>query len=211
MAFMDILFPTKQQSTKEGAQNSIKITLARIPQDLEKICACRQSALPRKANGEPQTLDEAAETAGISFGDRKFYQAEGLQDPRSSFVCLLAEDTSRKVALGCAEIRLPQPRTSGNLLASVPTANIRNVFVREEARGQGIAKRLMASMEKMALEVSPKVLLTLDVATSNTAAITLYKSLGFRPRGPVYAATLALGEITGAPLLIAMEKRVGVP
>ena len=56
--------------------------------------------------------------------------------------------------------------------------HITNVAVAQEARGQGIGRRLMEGLMQLASNLGVSYM-TLEVRTSNEPAINLYKSLGF--------------------------------
>lgn len=64
----------------------------------------------------------------------------------------------------------------------VGDVDITNVQVDENFRRQGIAKELMMAAMDRARSVGGENF-TLEVRASNTAAIALYKSLGFMPEG----------------------------
>lgn len=57
------------------------------------------------------------------------------------------------------------------------------MFVREECRGEGVARQLMRAAIQYGLEREGLRLLQLEVTQGNTAAERLYESLGFQPYG----------------------------
>ena len=59
-----------------------------------------------------------------------------------------------------------------------PLLNIHDVIVAEKYRGQGLSKRLFASIEEMARQLGC-CKLTLEVLEGNTIAQAAYRSLGF--------------------------------
>ncbi len=61
-------------------------------------------------------------------------------------------------------------------------AQITNVAVAPEKRGQGVGRRLMAEM-MMRAKARGAMRMTLEVRPSNEAALTLYKSCGFQDYG----------------------------
>ena len=61
-------------------------------------------------------------------------------------------------------------------------ANITNVAVRSECRQQGIGKKLLSRLIEICNENNFE-LITLEVRKSNTPAISLYNSLGFKIEG----------------------------
>lgn len=68
-------------------------------------------------------------------------------------------------------------------------AEVKRVYARPAARGRGVAKALIARVEKEARAAGLRSL-RLETGTEQQAAIGLYERLGFRPCGPfgAYAA-----------------------
>ncbi len=115
--------------------------------------------------------EAVARTEALCFADPWSHEAllEELQNPCSRFLTALAD--GRVVGyLGCHHI--------------ANEGFIANVAVHPSARRQGVARSLIQA----ALEQGRSLWrITLEVRTSNTAAISLYRSLGFvhdgtRPR-----------------------------
>ncbi len=92
------------------------------------------------------------------------------------------------------------PATLGIIaLADMGTyGEVKSLFVSDAARGQGLARRLLARVEHAA---RARALPCLRLETGNllTAAIALYESAGFTRRGP-------FGDYPDAPTSIFMEK-----
>ena len=61
-------------------------------------------------------------------------------------------------------------------------AHITNIAVKSTSRGKGIGRFLFATLLAKAKEAGAK-LVTLEVKTTNTAAISLYESFGFKVAG----------------------------
>ena len=61
-------------------------------------------------------------------------------------------------------------------------AHITNIAVKSTSRGKGIGRFLFATLLAKAKEAGAK-LVTLEVKTTNTAAIALYESFGFKVAG----------------------------
>ena len=61
-------------------------------------------------------------------------------------------------------------------------AHITNISVKSTSRGKGIGRFLFATLLAKAKEAGAK-LVTLEVKTTNTAAISLYESFGFKVAG----------------------------
>ncbi len=57
-----------------------------------------------------------------------------------------------------------------------------NLAVRPDSRGRGLGRKLLGHALEMA-RMQDVTLVTLEVRMSNTVAINLYRSLGFRPAG----------------------------
>jgi ribosomal protein S18 acetylase RimI-like enzyme len=81
-----------------------------------------------------------------------------------------------------------------------PLLNVHDVVVAENFRGRGIAKRLLAEMEAIALRTGC-CKLTLEVLEGNVAAQNLYRSLGFES----YQLDPAMGRA------LFWEKKLGAP
>jgi putative acetyltransferase len=91
------------------------------------------------------------------------------------------------VAVGCGACRL---HGDGS-------AEVKSMFVAEDARGRGIGRALLAAIEA---ELRGRVsILRLETGIKQLAAIRLYESVGFRRRGP-------FGSYRDDPLSVFMEK-----
>jgi GNAT superfamily N-acetyltransferase len=77
-------------------------------------------------------------------------------------------------------------------------AEVKRMFVREGARGQGIARRLLAGIEQVA-EESGTGILKLEVGTMQPEAVALYESAG-------WLRTDCYGYWKDEPLVICMQK-----
>ena len=68
-------------------------------------------------------------------------------------------------------------------------AEVKRMYTRPAVRGRGVAKALLRRIEDEACRAGKSVL-RLETGTCQQQAIGLYKSMGFRPRGPFgpYAA-----------------------
>ena len=85
------------------------------------------------------------------------------------------------------------------------TKVVNNVYVREEARKQGIAKLMMEKVEE-SIDNKPAIL-KLTVMSKTTPAVSLYKSLGFETPG-IYGGLDALSSATPFNFLMEMEKKL---
>ncbi|MCS5715337.1 GNAT family N-acetyltransferase [Herbiconiux sp. CPCC 205716] len=79
-------------------------------------------------------------------------------------------------------------------------SEIKRVYVRETARGQGVARRLLAAMEELARERGTHIL-KLEVGQMQPEAVALYTSEGWE-------RTDCYGYWKDEPLVICMRKRL---
>lgn len=93
-------------------------------------------------------------------------------------------------AVGCGAL-LCDPRGWGE---------VKRMYVRPEARGRGIGRRVLAELEGVARRVGLAAL-RLETGIHNTEALALYQRTGFAERA-------AFGDYTPDPLSVFMEKRV---
>ena len=70
----------------------------------------------------------------------------------------------------------------GGFHSVLDEAHITNIAVKSTSRGKGIGRFLFATLLAKAKEAGAK-LVTLEVKTTNTAAISLYESFGFKVAG----------------------------
>jgi len=80
-------------------------------------------------------------------------------------------------------------------------AEVKSMFVAPAARGQGVARILLAHLEKAARSKGVG-LLRLETGSLLTAAIALYTAQGFQPRGP-------FGEYVVNDTSVFLEKSLG--
>eukprot|EP00571_Detonula_confervacea_P012720 CAMPEP_0172297894 /NCGR_PEP_ID=MMETSP1058-20130122/758_1 /TAXON_ID=83371 /ORGANISM="Detonula confervacea, Strain CCMP 353" /LENGTH=185 /DNA_ID=CAMNT_0013007101 /DNA_START=75 /DNA_END=632 /DNA_ORIENTATION=+ len=151
-----------------------QIRIATLPADLAAIQDCRRSAYA----GKPVNLSSA----------KSFCNADQIQ--KEGYICIIAKAKDGKV-LGTADLN-----TKSNV--------VNNVYVREEARKQGIARLMMEAVEG-SMEIPSTLKLT--VMSKNTPAVSLYKNLGFQAPG-VYGGLDALSSVTPLDFLMEMEKKL---
>ena len=77
---------------------------------------------------------------------------------------------------------------------------IKRVYVRPQARGQGLARRLMAALEAKAVEHGARTCM-LETGPAQAEALALYERLGYRCRGP-------FGDYPADPHSLFMEKKL---
>lgn len=173
------------KTTALSKNDDILIVPAEIPQDLPSIQACRAQAFDRP-------LSKLMES------QQNFVNATTVARGRAT--CWLARRPSGLggydgIVWGTADV--VQKASDGAM-------SINNVFVTPDARGQGLAKRLLAAIEQDARSKDVK-LLTLEVYTGNTPAYSLYLQTEFTTRG-IHNVMAQLGQITGFSFLVRMEK-----
>jgi putative acetyltransferase len=100
--------------------------------------------------------------------------------------------------LGCAAVKRLHDDVDGH-----DYGEIKRVFVRESARGQGLAKRLMAQLHAH-LQGQGVPLARLETGIHQAEALALYQSMGYRTRGPY-------GNYAADPLSVFMELGLASP
>lgn len=159
-------------SFSSTATTSATIRTAVLPDDLSAIQECRRSA---HAGKDVSTLLSAAQS---------FCNADQIQ--KDGYVCIIAQAKSGMV-LGTADL-------------NTRTKVVNNVYVRDEARKQGLAQQMMEAVEE---SLDKPTTLKLTVMSKNIPAISLYKKLGFEAPG-VYGFL----DATPFDFLIEMEKKL---
>ncbi|KQQ96488.1 GNAT family N-acetyltransferase [Massilia sp. Leaf139] len=90
-------------------------------------------------------------------------------------------------ALGC-----------GAIVLAAEYGEIKRVYVRPQARGQGLARRLIGALEAKAMEGGCRSFM-LETGPTQPEALMLYERLGYRYRGP-------FGDYPASPLSVFMQK-----
>jgi ribosomal protein S18 acetylase RimI-like enzyme len=165
---------------------SVQIRPVRLPSDLPSIRACRSLAFQSSSRS-------------LLRNEKSFVNATAVAANKSQ--CLVAVSSSDDTMIhGTVDFK-HNPRTNALF--------INNVFVAPNCRGQGIGRRLMRAVELQAqsqrLEVTQ-----LQVYTSSTPAMALYRSSGYRSNG-IHAFVEAFANLTGANLLVTMTKQLQEP
>ncbi len=122
-------------------------------------------------------------------GTRGFFGP--LNAPKADFRVALAYDGSLPVACGALKA-FPNEESL--------TFELKRMFVREEYRGRGISRRIVAELEAWAKEEGASRIV-LETGEAQVEAVGLYHSSGFR-RIPNY------GEYINSPKSLCMEKRL---
>lgn len=87
------------------------------------------------------------------------------------------------------------------VIGNATTAEIKRLWVEEEARRQGVAGRLMRELLQTARTLGVEKL-QLETGTRQPEAVSFYRSIGFHDRGP-------FGAYSDDPLSVFMEKSLG--
>jgi putative acetyltransferase len=109
-----------------------------------------------------------------------------LAQPRVHF--FVAREEGR--ALGCGSF----------VLGAEGHAEMKRVFVDPAARGKGVARAIMAALEREAARLGV-TLMQLETGIKQPEAIALYRKFGYAERGP-------FGSYQPDPLSLFMEKRL---
>ncbi|MFE6968659.1 GNAT family N-acetyltransferase [Isoptericola sp. NPDC057653] len=102
-------------------------------------------------------------------------------DPRSIVVTLVARVGER--AVGTAAVRDvsgTDDRRGQGAMHPAATGEVKRVFVDADARGHGIARRLMAELERAARQVGFRRFV-LETGTAQPEAMCLYEAIGYEP------------------------------
>jgi putative acetyltransferase len=88
----------------------------------------------------------------------------------------------------------------GAMVVTPEFAEVKRMYVRPEARGQGLARRVLSMLEQEAAQRG-STLYTLETGPSQPEAIALYERLGYERCGPY-------GGYRDDPLSVFMRKQV---
>jgi putative acetyltransferase len=92
------------------------------------------------------------------------------------------------------------PVGCGALVMKPGYGEIKRVYVRPQARGRGLARRLMAALEPEAIAHGARTCM-LETGPAQAEALVLYERLGYSCRGP-------FGDYPADPHSVFMEKNV---
>lgn len=107
---------------------------------------------------------------------------------RPNVVFAVARDAAGS-AVGCAAV-----------VVTPAYGEIKRMYVRPAARGRGVARRLIASLEARAVALGCSVCM-LETGPTMPEALALYERMGYRYRG-------AFGEYPEDPLSVFMQKEL---
>jgi ribosomal protein S18 acetylase RimI-like enzyme len=161
-----------QLISKLPTYTSIEIATALPPADLYDLCDAADGAI--EAGGGFGWLKPPAREVM-----EKYWRGVLVVPERHLLV-------ARMDGMVCGSIQLIEPSRYNE--AQRCTANLMACFVAPWARKQGAARKLMETAEKLAAEMSYKVL-HLDIRDTQTAAINMVESMNYKRWGtsPTYA------------------------
>jgi putative acetyltransferase len=110
-----------------------------------------------------------------------------LLDPNVLFA--VARDAAG-VSVGCAAI-----------VMKPEYGEVKRIYVRPQARGQGLARRLIDTLEQKAIKHGCRTFM-LETGPTQPEALMLYERLGYQCRGP-------FGDYQKDPLSVFMQKDAG--
>lgn len=142
------------------------------------------------ASESPLTAEGRALIAESQAHMEAAFPADGIftltaEEVAASAIFIVAREAG--AALGCVA-----------LAAGPGYAEVKRLWVRPAARGQGLARRLMAALEAEAHTRGYR-LIRLETGPALSSAVALYRTLGYRERGP-------FGEYGPHPDSLFMEK-----
>jgi len=152
-----------------------EIHSARFPQDLERVVAIFREYI-------------VSPSVSLDFQDyeREFASLPGKYAAPQGRLLLAWKDG---VVVGCAALRQVDERT----------CEMKRVFIRATARGEGLGRRLIEAILAEAREAG-YARICLDVLPEFTAAQAIYASLGFLPAPPVAVNPVAGTKFLGLDL-----------
>ncbi|MCK9796118.1 GNAT family N-acetyltransferase [Isoptericola sp. 4D.3] len=102
-------------------------------------------------------------------------------DPRSIVVTLVARVGGRPVGTAAVrDVSGTDDRRGRGTTHPAATGEVKRVYVHPDARGRGVAKRLMAELERSARSVGFRRFV-LETGTAQPEAMGLYESIGYEP------------------------------
>lgn len=89
----------------------------------------------------------------------------------------------------------------GAIVVQREYGEVKRMYLRPEARGRGLARRLMEELEAKAMEHGCRIFM-LETGPTLDEALALYERMGYRRRGP-------FGEYPDHPSSVFMQKEAG--
>ena len=175
--------------TTSAPQIAVRQAQLNDPLDAEALCCVRK---PTEYVSEQGSTGFMGQKTELSFEEaqKRRIQARLGSAMRDKAVVLIATDAKSNDAeplsivgtVDCVELPAGKGRRAG--APELPRRFlVRNLWVSEECRRQGIARQLMAAVDDLAAEKGISYL-SLDVLAANTPALQLYEDLGFEDLEP---------------------------
>lgn len=121
-----------------------------------------------------------------------------LYPPESVYALDMASLKQPNVVFAVARDAAGAAVGCGAMVVTPEFGEVKRMYVRPEARGQGLARRVLGMLEQEAAERGCTVY-TLETGPSQPAAIALYERLGYQRCGPY-------GDYRDDPLSVFMRK-----
>ncbi len=157
---------------------------------------------PRNAPGvEIAAADPAAPDVRALIEELDAYLG-ALYPPESNHLDAPGELQGEHVTFLCARLD-GEPAACGALKllpGAEPSGELKRLYVRPRHRGRGLAKRLLAALERRSRERGV-ALLRLETGVQQPESLGLYRAMGYRERGP-------FGDHGADPQSVFMEKRL---
>lgn len=142
--------------------------------------------------------DQPAVHALIAELDAYLY---ALYPPENVYALDMSSLCRPDVLFAVARDRTGMATGCGAIVLKPEYAEIKRVYVRPQARGQGVARLLMHSLEAKAMQDGCRML-KLETGPTQPEALALYTRLGYRACGP-------FGDYREDPLSVFMQKALG--
>ena len=157
------------------------------PVDAEALCCVRKPTEYVSEQGSTGFMGQKTELPPEEAFKRRVQARLGsaIRDKATVLIASDAESAGALEVIGTVDaIELPAGKGRRALAPDLPRRLlIRNLWVAETRRRQGIARQLMAAVEALAADTGVTYL-SLDVVADNTPAVKLYEELGFEDVEP---------------------------
>jgi putative acetyltransferase len=121
-----------------------------------------------------------------------------LYPPENVYALDLSSLLSPGVLFAVVRDAFGAPLGCGAIVMKPNYGEVKRMYVRPQARGQGLARRLIETLEAKAMEQGCRTFM-LETGPTNPEAIILYERLGYQYRGPY-------GDYPADPLSVFMQK-----
>ena len=154
------------------------------PADAEALCSVRRPTEYVVEQGSTGFMGQKTELSAEEAQKRRVQARLGTA-MRDGAIVLMATDVGSIDVIGTVDcVEFPAGKGRRALAAELPRRLLlRNLWVCEERRRQGIARELMCAVDSLADEMGVSFL-SLEVLADNEPAIKLYEDLGFTDLEP---------------------------